>query len=172
MDLQPITNAVLAGLLSGVEGGDVNVVNAGIIAESRGIRVSETTFNEGAGYGPSLEVRITLHDGTQHSVQGALLRRVGREPRIIGIDEFITEAAPYGPTLVVENRDVPGMIAGMSSALAAGRVNIAQMNLSRDCVGGKAMSIINLDTPADEATLGRIRSIDGILSVRQVLLDP
>jgi hypothetical protein len=64
------------------------------------------------------------------------------------------------------------MIAGMSSALAAGRVNIAQMNLSRDCVGGKAMSIINLDTPADEATLGRIRSIDGILSVRQVLLDP
>jgi L-serine deaminase len=73
--------------------------------------------------------------------------------------------------LVVTNRDIPGMIAGMSGALAAGGINIAQMNLSRDRVGGRAMSIINIDTPASEATLDAIRSIEGILNVKQVILD-
>jgi L-serine deaminase len=63
------------------------------------------------------------------------------------------------------------MIAGMSGALSAGGVNIAQMNLSRESPGGKAMSILNLDSPASESTLDAIRSIPGILSVQQVVLD-
>jgi len=45
------------------------------------------------------------------------------------------------------------------------------MNLSRDCAGGKAMSIINIDTPADDSTLDSIRNIQGIISVKQVILD-
>jgi len=116
-------------------------------------------------------IRTTCADGTCSSVQGALIERVGYEPRIIGIDRFITEAVPAGPMLMVTNRDIPGMIAGVSGALARSGINIAQMNLSRESVGGKALSIINLDSTAEEETLNAIRSIDGILSVRQMVLD-
>jgi D-3-phosphoglycerate dehydrogenase len=170
-DLKPVTNAAILGLLSSFLGREVNFVNAAILADSRGIAVSETTLKEGATSGPSVEIQVGLADGSQLSVQGALIRRIGHEPRIIGISGFVTEAVPAGAMLIVSNEDVPGMIAGISGAIAAGGVNIAQMNLSRDRIGGKAMSIINLDTPADDRTLNKIRGIEGILSVKQVILD-
>ncbi|MGB6063572.1 MAG: phosphoglycerate dehydrogenase [Desulfomonilaceae bacterium] len=170
-DLKPITNSALVGLLSGFEGTEVNQVNASMIAQARGIRVSETTLEESELHGSSLLLRTGTSKGMSHSVQGALIRRIGYEPRIIGIDGFVTEAVPAGPMLVVNNKDIPGMIAGMSGALAAGGINIAQMNLSRDCVGGMAMSIINIDAPADDVTLESIRSIEGIIGVKQVILD-
>jgi D-3-phosphoglycerate dehydrogenase / 2-oxoglutarate reductase len=171
-DLRPVANAALVGLLSAFEGSHVNFVNAGAIAEERGIQVSETTLKEATTHGPSLEARIKLQDGGSISVQGAFIRRIGYEPRIIGIGEFVTEAVPAGPMLIVTNKDMPGMIAGMSSTLAQSNINIAQMNLSRDHSGGSAMSIINLDSPADDGTLNKIRSISGIISVSQVILDP
>jgi len=100
-----------------------------------------------------------------------LIRRFGEEPRIIGINEFVTEAVPAGPMLMVKNMDIPGMIAGVSGILARRQVNVAQMNLSRDCAGGTAISIINLDSPADDSTLEAIRNIEGILSVHQIIID-
>ncbi len=170
-DLDPITNAALVGLLQTFEGGDVNQVNASMIARERGIRVLATRKKEGSEHGSSLEIRMKCSDDTCRSVQGALIRRIGYEPRIIGIDEFLTEAVPAGSMLIVTNRDIPGMIAGVSGTLAGSGINIAQMNLSRDKVGGSAMSILNLDSPADDATLKAIRDIPGILGVIQVVLD-
>lgn len=170
-DTKPMSNAALVGLLKRFEGMDVNQVNAPVIAEDRGIRVLATTMKERSEHGSSLRIGIRCADGTFLSVQGALIQRIGFEPRIIGIDEFVTEAVPAGAMLIVTNRDIPGMIAGVSGALAAGGINIAQMNLSRECRGGRAMSILNLDNPAEEATLEAIRRIPGILAAKQVLLD-
>jgi D-3-phosphoglycerate dehydrogenase len=172
MDFKPITNAALVGFLSRFEGTEVNEVNAPVTAQDRGIRVSETTVSESPDHGSTLELRTVSEDGGTRSIHGALIRRIGREPRIIGINGFVTEAVPAGPMLVVTNRDVPGMIAGISGTLARSGINIAQMNLSRDCAGGRALSIINIDTPLDQETADAIRSIDGILSVHQVILDP
>jgi D-3-phosphoglycerate dehydrogenase / 2-oxoglutarate reductase len=170
-DLSPLTNSALVGLLSGFEGTDVNQVNAPMIAQARGIRVLETTLEESELHGSSLVMKTRTSEGTSHAVQGALIRRIGYEPRIIGIDGFVTEAVPAGPMLIVTNRDIPGIISGVSGALASRRINIGQMNLSRDCIGGMAMSIINVDAPADKSTLDNIRNIEGIISVKQVILD-
>jgi D-3-phosphoglycerate dehydrogenase len=170
-DLEPITNAALVGLLQAFEGGDVNQVNASMIARERGIRVLATTRREGSEYGSSVMIRMKCSDETSRSVQGALIQRIGYEPRIIGIDEFLTEAVPAGSMMIVTNKDIPGMIAGMTGALAGSGINIAQMNLSRDVAGGSAMSILNLDSPADDTTLETIRDIPGILGVTQVVLD-
>ena len=104
-------------------------------------------------------------------VEGALIWRSGHEPRIVALDNYVTEAVPSGSMVVVTNRDIPGMIAKMTTALAAGGVNIAQMNLSRDGPGGTALSIINTDTPVKEATLEEINRIVGILSVNQIMVD-
>lgn len=171
-DLKPMTNSALVGLLSRFEGMEVNHVNASLVAQDRGIRVMETTMKETSGQGPSVVVRVKGLDASELNVCGALIRRVEQEPRIIGIDQFVTEAVPAGPMLIVANRDVPGVVAGVSGALAKKGINIAQMNLSRDRQGGMALSIINVDAPADKDTLQSIGVIEGILSVRQITLDP
>ncbi len=171
LDTKPVTSAALVGLLSYFESVPVNEVNAHVIAGDRGMMVSETTLEEGKDFASSISIRAGFSDREPLTVQGALIRRVNDEPRITGINQFLTEAVPAGPMLIVTNRDIPGMIAGMSGALARKGINIAQMNLSRESVGGTALSIINIDSPADEATLDDIRAIDGILSVKQVVLD-
>lgn len=171
VDVEPIANAGLWGLLRIVEGSRINYVNAPVAARDRGIRVLQTTRKSDQRFGASVKMTVTSVSGQITSVEGALIHRVGNEPRIIGIGEFVTEAVPSGPMLVVRNKDIPGMIAGVSGALAKSGANIAQMNLSRDQAGGTALSILNLDSPADEKTLDTIRSIEGILGVTQVILD-
>lgn len=171
VDVEPISNAGLWGLLSIVEGTHINYVNAPIAARERGIRVLQTTQKADQQFGASVKMTLTSVSGHKISVEGALIQRIGNEPRIIGIDSFVTEAVPSGPMLLIKNRDIPGMIAGVSSALAKSGANIAQMNLSRDMAGGTAISILNLDSPADELTLDGIRSIEGILGVTQLILD-
>lgn len=170
-NLRPITNAVLVGLLKRFEGDAVNVVNAEVLARRKGLHVSETIMQVSQDFPSSLVVRISCTDGGVRTVQGALIQRTGYEPRITAVDEFITEAVPAGAMLVVTNRDIPGMIAGMSAVLAQRGINIAQMNLSRDRVGGTALSIINVDEQVDDATVRQISQIEGILSVKQVVLD-
>jgi D-3-phosphoglycerate dehydrogenase len=169
--LDPINNSALMGLLMASEGSDINEVNAGYIAEERGITFRQTKLRRDADYGSSVLIRITDQEGRLLSVQGALINRMGPEPRIIAIDNYVTEAAPSGHMLVVTNRDRPGMIAGMAGALAEKNVNIAQMNLSRDQVGGQALSIINLDGPAPQEAIDKILNIPGILTVTQMKLE-
>jgi D-3-phosphoglycerate dehydrogenase len=66
--------------------------------------------------------------------------------------------------LALSNANVPNMVGQVSTALAEQDLNIADLlNVSR---GGVAHTILDLDGPVNDATLGRIRAIDGILCVR------
>ena len=170
-DLRPMTTAVLMGFLNVFKGSDVNLVNANFVAEEAGIQVHETILKESVDGRPSITLEVFSKQGSLVKIEGVLIRRFGDEPRIIGINEFVTEAVPAGPMLIVKNQDIPGMIAGISGILAQRNVNIAQMNLSRDCAGGTAISITNLDSPADDETLEQIRSINGMLNVNQIIID-
>jgi D-3-phosphoglycerate dehydrogenase len=66
--------------------------------------------------------------------------------------------------VAIPHKNVPNMVAQILTALAAQNINIADMlNHSRDEL---SYTLVDLDAPANDATLARIRGIDGILSVR------
>jgi len=66
--------------------------------------------------------------------------------------------------LAIINANVPNMVGQVSTALAEDSINIADLlNVSR---GDVAHTLVDLDGPAVNDTLQRIRAIDGILSVR------
>lgn len=66
--------------------------------------------------------------------------------------------------VAIPHKNVPNMVAQILTALAAQNLNIADMlNHSRDEL---SYTLVDLDAPANDATLARIRGIDGILSVR------
>jgi D-3-phosphoglycerate dehydrogenase len=66
--------------------------------------------------------------------------------------------------VAIPHRNVPNMVAQILNCLAAQNINIADMlNQSRDEL---SYTLVDLDAPPTEATLTRIRDIDGILSVR------
>jgi D-3-phosphoglycerate dehydrogenase len=64
----------------------------------------------------------------------------------------------------IPHANVPNMVAQILTALAAQHINIADMlNHSR---GELSYTLVDLDAPPNEATLARIRGIEGILSAR------
>jgi D-3-phosphoglycerate dehydrogenase len=66
--------------------------------------------------------------------------------------------------VAIPHKNVPNMVAQILTCLAAQDINIADMlNHSRDEL---SYTLVDLDAPPSEVTLGRIRGIDGILSVR------
>jgi D-3-phosphoglycerate dehydrogenase len=66
--------------------------------------------------------------------------------------------------VAIPHRNVPNMVAQILTALAAQDINIADMlNHSREEL---SYTLVDLDAPPNDATLARIRGIDGILSVR------
>jgi len=66
--------------------------------------------------------------------------------------------------LAIPHRNVPNMVAQILTSLAQENINIADLlNRSRDDL---SYTIVDIDSPASETTLERIRAIDGILSVR------
>jgi D-3-phosphoglycerate dehydrogenase len=66
--------------------------------------------------------------------------------------------------VAIPHANMPNMVAQILSALAAENLNIADMvNHSRESI---SYTIVDLDAPVSQATLARIRAIDGILSAR------
>jgi D-3-phosphoglycerate dehydrogenase len=64
----------------------------------------------------------------------------------------------------IAHRNVPAMVAQILTALAEENINIADLlNRSRDQI---SYTIVDIDSPASDETLKRIRDIDGILSAR------
>jgi D-3-phosphoglycerate dehydrogenase len=77
-------------------------------------------------------------------------------------ETLLPRARPY--RVSIPHANMPNMVAQILSALAAENINIADMvNHSRESI---SHTIVDLDAPVSEATLDRIRSIDGILSAR------
>ena len=65
-------------------------------------------------------------------------------------------------TLVICHTDEPGVIANVSSLIAALNVNIATMQVFRRSAGGDAVMVIETDNAPDQESVNMIRRLRGI----------
>ena len=170
VDATPVTRAFLAGLLRDVSA-RVNVVNAFLIAEERGIKVTTTYVRTSGDTAPAIHTEINAGSSTQ-SLAGTLFGYGGqrREGRITEIDGFHLEATPHGHMLVTRNHDVPGVIGGIGTILGQGGVNISRFHLGRRERGGEAMAVIEVDAPLSKETLQSLRSLGQVISAQPIEL--
>ena len=157
----PITRAILKGLLFQCSDVAINEVNAPRAAQNLGIKVMETKTAEGGEYTDLITLSATK--GDKHYEVAATI--YGVHPRIVRLNGHNLEASPEGILLIVENQDRPGMVGWIGTLLAKHKINIASMSLSRGETGGKALSILNLDSTPSEAVIKEIEGESGILSV-------
>jgi D-3-phosphoglycerate dehydrogenase len=165
-DVRPITQAVLAGLLSPVIE-RVNVVNAAIVAEERGIKVTESKSRRARDFASMISVRAVTAEG-ESTVAGALFGR--SDARIVRINGFNMEAIPKGHMLFIFNKDLPGVLGRIATFIGDEGVNIGRLYLGRKQVGGKALALIQIDQPMSGEALARLASEPGLISVQQVKL--
>jgi D-3-phosphoglycerate dehydrogenase len=167
MDAAPVTRAFLAGLLRDMSA-RVNLVNAFLIAEERGISVTASYKRAGSALAPAISTRV-LTTGGEQSVSGTLFGP-GGEGRITSVDGFRLEAIPHGHMLVTRNRDVPGVIGHIGTVLGRHNVNISRFHLGRRERGGEAMAVIETDAPLSRDALEELRSFEPVISARQIEL--
>lgn len=167
IDSAPVTIAALKGFLSPILEETVNFVNAPYIAKERGIEVKEIKSSEPGDYQSLIGLRLHTKQKTSY-IAGTLLSK--KDPRIVMIDNFKVEIVPEGQLLFMYNNDKPGVIGNIGTLLGKNDINIARMHFGRETQGGLAISVVSIDTPADEKIVNKIKKLPNILSVKQISL--
>jgi D-3-phosphoglycerate dehydrogenase len=164
---RPLTVALLKGLLAPMrEEETVNYVNAPLIAEDQGIRVTEGTTKRDVNF--TNKVTIHLRSGSKEDcLVGAVFGKDG-PPRLVRMNQYFGEAILEGNMLIMENLDKPGIVGAIGVLLGDNKINIAGFHLGRDEQGGKAVAFINVDAPVPKEVLEKASKLPNILSVKQI----
>jgi D-3-phosphoglycerate dehydrogenase len=167
INTDPVTIAAIKGFLTPILEETVNFVNAPVIAKERGIEVKETKSTDAGDYQSMVAIRLKAKDKESY-VSGTLFSK--KDPRIIGINNFKVEIVPDGELLFMYNNDKPGVIGNIGTLLSQNNINIARMHFGRETMGGRAISVVTIDTPVTPQIIEEIKRLPNILSVKQITL--
>ena len=75
-----------------------------------------------------------------------------------------------GTLLLLNNADKPGIVGHLGTLLGKHKVNIASMSLGRDQAGGRALTVLSLDSAPPVALLEELKKDADISNVKVVTL--
>ncbi len=168
MPTEAITRAILTGFLKHVGGEEVNSVNCRSMASSLGLDVQEIRSSEQTDFNEWLHVAV--YSEAQKISLGGTFFGAKNDPRIVRVNSRPVEVTPSGVVLLLENDDVPGIVGKVGTILGTHGVNIASMSLSRNEAGGKALTLLNLDSTPSENTLCELLKHPPITSAKVINL--
>jgi len=162
----PITRSVLKGFLEMAGGKEVNQVNVRSLATSLGLEIQEIKSSEATDFNEWLHVAVFL--GEERISAGGSVFGAKCFPRIVRLSGHPVEIVPEGVLLLMNNKDRPGIVGYLGTLLGKHHVNIANMSLGRDKAGGRALTILNLDSVPPPQLLEEIQKDPDISNVRVV----
>jgi D-3-phosphoglycerate dehydrogenase len=168
-NIDPVTRAVLLGFLSRASVKDLNNVNVRSIASTLGITVEEKRSNEPVTFNEWLHVQVFNGEEKVISAGGTFFGSPDN-PRIVRVFSQPTEIIPSGVVLLLRNKDRPGIVGYLGTIIGRHNLNIASMSLSRDTVGGQALTVLNLDSVPPAELLQEIQQDPDISNVKVVKL--
>lgn len=154
------TNLALAAGLLGMHTDDERIPQALAMAEEQGIAISFRSGDLGDVHPNTVKIKLKAKEGQEVEVVGSSIG--GGRIVIGGIDQFKVEIMGDYHTLVVLQNDLPGVVAQVSSLIAATQINIAQMRVSREKKGAHALMIIETDQAIDPAALALIKKLPAV----------
>lgn len=152
-----LTDAILKGFLINTTEEAVNLINARFLADSKGIKVKETSSKDSKTYADLVSIRFEKK-GAFERMSATLFGE--NDFRITDIDGHAIEVSLDGSMMLYKNIDKPGMLAGVSATLARHQVNIAALSLGR--TGNEAVTAVKVDTDLSDAILAEVDALDGV----------
>jgi D-3-phosphoglycerate dehydrogenase len=147
-DAKILSLVALRGILEGMmTAGNVNFVNAGLLAESFGIEVCETISLESGDYRNLIRLIVTEGEGNRFLIAGTVLEH--RHPRIVQIGDFLLSIMPEGKLAYCPHRNMPGVIGKVCTIMGDYNVNISRMVTSSGTNNGSQDSIMILGLDND-----------------------
>lgn len=165
LPLDLIARAALVGLFQGTTDTPVNLVNAPLIAQQRGVHLEWSVRPETELYPDTLTITAHTTRGAQQ-LTGTVFGR--SDLRITHLNGLFVDVRPEGILLMTEHQDRPGIIGRVGTVLGAHQVNIAGMHVGREAMGGRAVMILQVDNPIPPEAFEQIRQMEGVDSARVV----
>jgi D-3-phosphoglycerate dehydrogenase len=150
---KPYTTTLLKDILDPILDYRINLVNAYLVANERGINVKESHITAPEGLNNIIRIRVTTNKGN-YSLAGSLLP-VGF--RVIEINDFRIDLKLEGKFLIASYKDKPGIIGKVGTILGDDGVNIASMQVGRNDQIGEAIMIIQTDSRPSPTTMDHIK---------------
>jgi D-3-phosphoglycerate dehydrogenase len=166
-DVTALKAATLRGLLEGISEERINIVNANLIAQRRGLRVTEYKNPVCENYASLVTVSVTTSVGVT-TVAATVIRG---ELHIVRVNNYWIDIVPKGGYfLFSDHRDRPGLIGAVGMVTANADINISSMQLSRLKPRGQALMVLELDEPLAEEQIQQILSIPDVYTAKVIKL--
>ena len=166
-DVSVLRLAALKGVFTNVVSEPVSYVNAPLHAEQRGITVRQIVDAESEDYRNVITLRGALSDGSQISVSGTLTGPKQVE-KLVEINGYDIEVPFSRHMIAFTYTDRPGIVALYGRLLGDAEINIAGMQIARDAEGGRALSLLAVDSPVPDAVLEQLREAIQADTLREI----
>lgn len=160
--------ALVAGAL-GIGEDDERLVDAFALAEKAGIGYDFYEIDLDDMHENSVKMTFADADGAASEVIGSSIG--GAQIVIRRINGFDTEFSAQLNTLVICQRDKPGVVKAVSAILAENEINIGVMRLSRRARGDIACCVIETDHRIPQNVVGELEQIPNVNSVQAINIE-
>jgi D-3-phosphoglycerate dehydrogenase len=168
-DTRILTLGVLQGFLSPLVEGDVNFVNAGSLAEERGVGVNET--KEPAVTDFLNLVRVRAFDGRSELVVAGTTLGPRHRPRLVAVYGADVDIEPYSNMIFVRAAaQVPGTFGKIGAKIGEFGINIAQVSVGKTEQGRPEVMGLALDAPISDGQVAELVAAAGLLDAKRVEL--
>jgi D-3-phosphoglycerate dehydrogenase / 2-oxoglutarate reductase len=162
-----LTAAAVQGLLEPISDEPINLVNARLVAQQRGLEVIETRSTTPEHYTSLVRVTVNTRAGST-SVAGVISD--GRA-NVVQIDDYELHLPPTpGYLLLTQHVDRPGMIGLVGTLLGEADINISSMQVGRRTRRGEALMLLSVDEPVPAQVIERIRQAASIARIKVIKL--
>lgn len=162
-----LTDSILKGILSHHVSESVNLINARHYADERGLNIRETTASQTKTFNDLITIKL----GKDAEYQTLSATVFGEDDyRIVEINGFGIELRLEGDIIMYQNVDKPGMLAGVSGALAKQDINIASLSLGRTKKGENAITAVSVDKKMTDEELRPVVELEGVRALQYVSL--
>ncbi len=167
-EVKPIMLSILKGMLRDITDVRINYVNVLNIAEERGISLKFSYNTSSTPYSNLIKARIKTENG-EFSLEGCLFDE--KVIKLTKIMDYQIDVSPIGTMLLIQNKDIPGVVGKVGTALGSYNINIGEFILSRKDPQDLAYSIIKIDGQISSEILNKIEELDEIVEIKQISID-
>lgn len=157
--------ALIAGIM-GFKPDDERIRDSLQIAKQKGIEFSFHKIELEDAHPNTAVITLQSALGRKVKVQGASIG--GGNINVSTINDYTVNLSGKYPSLIIVHKDMPGVINGVTAALALYNINIAYMRVSRTERGAEALMNIEVDDNISDQAIGVCASVVGVEKVLRI----
>ena len=158
--------ALVAGIL-GMEPSDLRLRDSLEIAKEMGLKIRFREADLGDVHPNTVEFVIKGKEGTYELIGSSI---GGGSIEVTSVNGNSVNFTGAYPTIIVSNKDVPGVLSKVASILYDNDINIAFMKVFRNQKGRDATMVFEVDHEVTAEIIGNVKAIEGINKV--IMINP